>query len=213
MPKVLGLDQVRLEGLKVLLRGDLNLPIDPISKKFLDDSRLQKMAPSLRKLEGSSVVIMAHQSRPGRADFTDLSQHAIRLSEILGRPVEFVNDICGPVAVDAIRTLQPGGVLVLDNIRMHPDEINLKGEIKHQEESEIVRVLRPHFDLFVNDAFGAAHRSSPSLTGFTRVLPSVAGSLMKDEIDALSIAIENPPRPYVATVSYTHLTLPTIPTV
>ena len=135
---------------------------------------------------------MAHQSRPGRADFTDLSQHAIRLSEILGRPVEFVNDICGPVAVDAIRTLQPGGVLVLDNIRMHPDEINLKGEIKHQEESEIVRVLRPHFDLFVNDAFGAAHRSSPSLTGFTRVLPSVAGSLMKDEIDALSIAIENP---------------------
>ena len=198
MPKVLGLDQVRLEGLKVLLRGDLNLPIDPISKKFLDDSRLQKMAPSLRKLEGSSVVIMAHQSRPGRADFTDLSQHAIRLSEILGRPVEFVNDICGPVAVDAIRTLQPGGVLVLDNIRMHPDEINLKGEIKHQEESEIVRVLRPHFDLFVNDAFGAAHRSSPSLTGFTRVLPSVAGSLMKDEIDALSIAIENPPRPYVA---------------
>ena len=198
MPKVLGLDQVRLEGLKVLLRGDLNLPIDPISKKFLDDSRLQKIAPSLRKLEGSSVVIMAHQSRPGRADFTDLSQHAIRLSEILGRPVEFVNDICGPVAVDAIRTLQPGGVLVLDNIRMHPDEINLKGEIKHQEESEIVRVLRPHFDLFVNDAFGAAHRSSPSLTGFTRVLPSVAGSLMKDEIDALSIAIENPPRPYVA---------------
>ena len=198
MPKVLGLDQVRLEGLKVLFRGDLNLPIDPISKKFLDDSRLQKMAPSLRKLEGSSVVIMAHQSRPGRADFTDLSQHAIRLSEILGRPVEFVNDICGPVAVDAIRTLQPGGVLVLDNIRMHPDEINLKGEIKHQEESEIVRVLRPHFDLFVNDAFGAAHRSSPSLTGFTRVLPSVAGSLMKDEIDALSIAIENPPRPYVA---------------
>ena len=198
MPKVLGLDQVRLEGLKVLLRGDLNLPIDPISKKFLDDSRLQKMAPSLRKLEGSSVVIMAHQSRPGRADFTDLSQHAIRLSEILGRPVEFVNDICGPVAVDAIRTLQPGGVLVLDNVRMHPDEINLKGEIKHQEESEIVRVLRPHFDLFVNDAFGAAHRSSPSLTGFTRVLPSVAGSLMKDEIDALSIAIENPPRPYVA---------------
>ena len=198
MPKVLGLDQVRLEGLKVLLRGDLNLPIDPISKKFLDDSRLQKMAPSLRKLEGSSVVIMAHQSRPGRADFTDLSQHAIRLSEILGRPVEFVNDICGPLAVDAIRTLQPGGVLVLDNVRMHPDEINLKGEIKHQEESEIVRVLRPHFDLFVNDAFGAAHRSSPSLTGFTRVLPSVAGSLMKDEIDALSIAIENPPRPYVA---------------
>ena len=109
-----------------------------------------------------------------------------------------MNDICGPVAVDAIRTLQPGGVLVLDNIRMHPDEINLKGEIKHQEESEIVRVLRPHFDLFVNDAFGAAHRSSPSLTGFTRVLPSVAGSLMKDEIDALSIAIENSPRPYVA---------------
>ena len=86
----------------------------------------------------------------------------------------------------------------MDNVRMHPDETNLKGEIEDQEESEIVRVLWPHFDLFVNDAFGAAHRSSPSLTGFTRVRPSVAGSLMKNEIDALSIAIENPPRPYVA---------------
>ena len=197
MPEVLGLDQVRLDGLKVLLRADLNLPIDPISKEFLDDSRLQKMAPSLRKLEGSSVVIMAHQSRPGRFDFTDLSQHAARLSELLGRSVEFVNDICGPVALEAIKSLQPGGILVLDNVRMHPDETNLKGEIEDQEESEIVRVLWPHFDLFVNDAFGAAHRSSPSLTGFTRVLPSVAGSLMKNEIDALSIAIENPPRPYV----------------
>ncbi|MDA9696027.1 phosphoglycerate kinase [Euryarchaeota archaeon] len=109
MPEVLGLDQVRLDGLKVLLRADLNLPIDPISKEFLDDSRLQKMAPSLRKLEGSSVVIMAHQSRPGRFDFTDLSQHAARLSELIGRSVEFVNDICGPVALEAIKSLQPGG--------------------------------------------------------------------------------------------------------
>ena len=80
-----------------------------------------------------------------------------------------MNDICGPVAVDAIRTLQPGGVLVLDNIRMHPDEINFR-EIKHQEESEIVRVLQPHFDLFVNDAFGAL--TDPlQASGFTRVLP------------------------------------------
>ena len=102
---------------------------------------------------------MAHQSRPGRFDFTDLSQHAARLSELLGRSVEFVNDICGPVALEAIKSLQPGGILVLDNVRMHPDETNLKGEIEDQEESEIVRVLWPHFDLFVNDAFGAAHRS------------------------------------------------------
>ena len=196
--KVLGLDQVRLDGLRVLFRGDLNLPIDPVSGSFLDDSRLQKVVPSLRKLEGSSVVIMAHQSRPGRSDFTDLSQHSKRLSEILGRPVDFVDDICGPTAVKAIHSTRPGSILVLNNIRMHPDEISLKGEIASQEESDIVRLLWPHFDLYVNDAFGAAHRSSPSLTGFTRKLPSVAGSLMSTEIEALSIALEDPPRPYVA---------------
>ncbi|MGB0791429.1 MAG: phosphoglycerate kinase, partial [Candidatus Thalassarchaeaceae archaeon] len=115
MTRVLGLDQVRLDGLRVLFRGDLNLPIDPVSGSFLDDSRLQKVVPSLRKLEGSSVVIMAHQSRPGRSDFTDLSQHSKRLSEILGRPVDFVDDICGPTAVKAIRSIRPGGILVLNN--------------------------------------------------------------------------------------------------
>ena len=198
MPKVLGLDDIRLDGLKILYRADLNLPIHPSTKDLFDDTRIRAIIPTLQKLESSSVTILAHQSRPGRFDFTNLQRHADRLSQLLGRPVNFVPDVCGPSATAAIESMQPGDVLMLDNVRLHPDENLLKGEIEEQETSDIIQNLEPHFDIFVNDAFGAAHRSSPSLTGFTRKLPSVAGELMKREIDALSVAVENPPRPYVA---------------
>ncbi|MEC9124556.1 MAG: phosphoglycerate kinase [Candidatus Thermoplasmatota archaeon] len=198
MPKVLGLDDIRLDGLKILYRADLNLPIHPSTKELFDDTRIQAIIPTLQKLESSSVTILAHQSRPGRFDFTNLQRHADRLSQLLGRPVKFVPDVCGPSATAAIESMQPGDVLMLDNVRLHPDENLLKGEIEEQETSDIIQNLVPYFDIFVNDAFGAAHRSSPSLTGFTRKLPSVAGELMKREIDAISIAVENPPRPYVA---------------
>ena len=198
MPKVLGLDDIRLDGLKILYRADLNLPIHPSTKDLFDDTRIRAIIPTLQKLESSSVTILAHQSRPGRFDFTNLQRHADRLSQLLGRPVNFVPDVCGPSATAAIESMQPGDVLMLDNVRLHPDENLLKGEIGEQETSDIIQNLEPHFDIFVNDAFGAAHRSSPSLTGFTRKLPSVAGELMKREIDALSVAVENPPRPYVA---------------
>ena len=198
MPKVLGLDDIRLDGLKILYRADLNLPIHPSTKDLFDDTRIRAIIPTLQKLESSSVTILAHQSRPGRFDFTNLQRHADRLSQLLGRPVKFVPDVCGPSATAAIESMQPGDVLMLDNVRLHPDENLLKGEIEEQETSDIIQNLEPHFDIFVNDAFGAAHRSSPSLTGFTRKLPSVAGELMKREIDALSVALENPPRPYVA---------------
>ncbi len=196
--KVLGLDEVRLDGLKVLFRADLNLPLDPNTKRFLDDTRMRMIVPSLKKLERSSVVILAHQSRPGRYDFTDMRSHSERLSKILERDVNFVPDICGKDALHAIESLKPGGVLILDNIRIHRDENEMRGQTTDMESSEIVQKLAPFFDLFVNDAFGSAHRSSPSLIGFTRLLPSVAGSLLKREIDALSIAVDNPPRPYVA---------------
>ena len=198
MPKVLGLDDIRLDGLKILYRADLNLPIHPSTKDLFDDTRIRAIIPTLQKLESSSVTILAHQSRPGRFDFTNLQRHADRLSQLLGRPVNFVPDVCGPSATAAIESMQPGDVLMLDNVRLHPDENLLKGEIEEQETSDIIQNLEPHFDIFVNDAFGAAHRSSPSLTGFTRKLPSVAGELMKREIEALSTAVENPPRPYVA---------------
>ena len=198
MPKVLGLDDIRLDGLKILYRADLNLPIHPSTKDLFDDTRIRAIIPTLQKLESSSVTILAHQSRPGRFDFTNLQRHADRLSQLLGRPVNFVPDVCGPSAMAAIESMQPGDILMLDNVRLHPDENLLKGEIEEQETSDIIQNLEPHFDIFVNDAFGAAHRSSPSLTGFTRKLPSVAGELMKREIEALSIAVENPPRPYVA---------------
>ena len=198
MPKVLGLDDIKIDGLKILYRADLNLPIHPSTKEFLDDKRIRAIIPTLEKLETASVAILAHQSRPGRFDFTNLEKHADRLSQHLGRPVDFVPDLCGPSAIAAIDSMQPGGVLMLDNVRLHPDENLLKGEIEEQETSDLIQNLQSHFDIFVNDAFGAAHRSSPSLTGFTRKLPSVAGELVKRGIDALSVAVENPPRPYVA---------------
>ena len=199
MGAVLTLADTSLAGKRVLIRVDVNCPLDPETKDFLDDSRLRRIIPTLKKLANSKAIILAHQSRPGRVDFTDMSAHADRLSRLLGREIKFIPDICGEVAQDAIRGMQGSDMLFLDNVRMHPDEMGMKkASIDELSESEIVRNLAPLVDAYVCDAFAAAHRNSPTLSGFGKVLPSFAGELMAKEVSALKIAVEAPPKPYVA---------------
>jgi len=196
---VLSLDDIRLSGKSVLYRVDINSPLHPETGAFLDDGRLRAIVPTLSALSDAKVVILGHQSRPGRSDFTDLSGHADRLSRILGRPVRFVPDVCGEVAISAIREMSAGEILCLDNVRMHHEEISLKkAGLEELRLSQIVSELAPEFDAYVTDAFAAAHRNSPTLTGFAEDLPCLAGRLMEREISALQTAVENPPRPYVA---------------
>lgn len=196
---VLSLDDIHLSGKRVLYRVDINSPLHPETGAFLDDGRLRAILPTLADLSESKVVIIGHQSRPGKDDFTDLSGHAERLRRILVRPIRFVPDVCGKEAIDAIRSLKNGEILCLDNVRMHNEEISLKkAELEELRLSQIVMNLAPEFDAYVTDAFAAAHRNSPTLTGFADDLPCIAGRLMQREISALQTAVTNPPRPYVA---------------
>ena len=196
---VLTLDDVRLGGKVVLYRVDVNSPLEPSSGAFLDDSRLRAIIPTLRTLQNSKVIIIGHQSRPGKIDFTNMEQHADRISRLMGKKVIFVPDICGEEAIRAIKDLKIGEILFLDNIRMHDEENSMKkSSLEQTSQSEIVRKLSSVIDVYVTDAFAASHRNSPSLTGFFDSVPCIAGHLMSKEIHNLQIAVNDPPRPYIA---------------
>ena len=192
----LTLDDVDVEGKTVFLRVDMSSPLDPASKRILNASRIRAVVDTLRDLEGARVVLGAHQSRPGKYDFTSLELHARVLQIYRNGPIIFVDDIVGSRARAAIEALRPGEVLVLDNLRML-DEENRSMPHEKLAETRLVRTLAPYFDLVVNDAFAAAHRSQPSLIGFEEVLPMVAGRLMQRELDAHNRVLEDPARPCV----------------
>ena len=199
MQGILSLDAYDLEGQTVLYRVDVNSPLNPIDKTLLDDSRLRTIKPTLQLLSKSKVVILAHQSRPGKDDFSDMSQHSARLSQIINRDIIFIQDICSDSTIDKIRDMKNGDILFLDNMRIHSEEYSKKYENwQNTEESEIVTKLSSVADLYVTDAFAAAHRKSPTLTGFTTKLPCIPGNLMMSELSNLRTAIDNPPRPYLA---------------
>ena len=196
---VLSLDDVSLDGKVVLLRVDVNSPMNPENMEFLDDRRFTEFLPTLDDLSSSKVVIISHQSRPGKLDFTSTEPHSKLLSRLTGTKVDFVPDVCGESAIQAIKSMEDGDVLFLNNVRMLDEENSMK-KASQQElaKSEIVRKLSSVADAYVTDAFATAHRSSPSLTGFTNEIPCIAGRLMKREINALRTAVYDPPRPYVA---------------
>ncbi len=195
---VLSLDDVCLEGRTVLLRVDVNSPIIPETMEFMDDRRFTEFLSTLEDLSSSKVVLISHQSRPGYLDFTSTEPHSKLLSELIGRPVGFVSDVCGQAAISAIKGMEDGDVLFLDNVRKHEEEISMKrASPEEMATSEIVRNLSSVIDAYVTDAFATAHRSSPSLTGFAGEVPCIAGRLMKKEINALRTAVFDPPRPYV----------------
>ncbi len=199
MPKFLTIDDFDFRDKTALVRVDFNSPIDPETKKVLGDTRIRAHAETTIKeliQRGARTVILAHQGRPGEPDFIPLKQHAEILSKILGKQVKYVNDVFGEKAQKAIRELRSGEVLVLENVRTFPDE-RKKGSPEDHAKSEFVRKLAPIADVFVNDAFAAAHRAHISIVGFTAVLPSVAGRIMERELKALKKVLEAPEKPCV----------------
>ncbi|MAP85134.1 MAG: phosphoglycerate kinase [Euryarchaeota archaeon] len=196
---VLTLDDVDLSGRTVLYRVDVNSPLEPSTGRLLDDGRLKAIMPTLDALSSSRVVILGHQSRPGKSDFTSMERHCARLSELLGKQIRFVPDICEDVAVEAIESLRDGEMIFLDNVRMNEEEYGTKYDSNEQtEDTSLVSRLSSVSDLLVTDAFAAAHRRSPTLTGFTNSIPCVAGTLMEKEIRNLRTALRDPPDPYLA---------------
>ncbi len=177
-----------------MLRVDFNSPIDPSSNQILDDKRFREHLPTVQALEDARLVVLTHQSRPGKKDYTTLEAHAAKLERLLGRPVTYVDDIFGRCAREAIRNAKRGDVLMLENLRFSAEE-NLTLKPEEAKKTILVRRLASMADSYVNDAFGTAHRSQPSIVGMPLALPSVAGLLMEKEVANLSRVFLGAPRP------------------
>lgn len=185
-----------VRGKRVLLRVDFNVPLDKESGAITNDERIRAALPTIRYLldKDARLIIMSHLGRPkGQVvDSLRLDPVAARLSELLDQPVAKVDDCIGPVAEAAVAALQPGEALLLENVRFHPEE--------EKNNHEFIKQLAALGDIFVNDAFGTAHRAHASTEGIGHFLPAVAGFLMKKEISALARAGKRPVRPYVAII-------------
>ncbi|VVC00557.1 Phosphoglycerate kinase [uncultured archaeon] len=190
------LDRFDFSGKTAFVRVDMNCPVDEATKKVEPSERIAGHALTVRELsdKGAKVVVLAHQGRKGDPDCISLSQHALLLGDACKKPVQFVDDVCGDKAKAAIRALQPGGILLLDNVRFLDDETKYK-TIEENEKATIVQQLSPLCDVFVLDAFSAAHRAQASIVGFHKK-PVVAGRVMQREIEALS-KLKNPAHPAV----------------
>ena len=192
------IDDFDLEDKTVLVRIDVNSPVDPGTGIILDDTRLKLHANTIRELakKGARVVILAHQSRPGKNDFTTLSQHADALSDILNMRVKYVDSIFSTSAKQAIKDLKDHEILLLENVRFFSEE-SLSRSPEEQANTMLVKELSPLIDYFVNDAFAAAHRSQASLVGFTVNTPSAAGRVMEKELTVIQDALDNVQHPCV----------------
>ncbi len=168
---------------RVLCRVDLNSPVEDGAVQ--DNRRFDRHADTVRELSeaGHRVALLAHQGRPGRDTFVGLEQHADLLADHAGVPVDYVPDTYGEEAIEAIRGLEAGDVLLLENARMVDAELPEESPAE-KADTAFVQTLAPEFDAYVNDAYSAAHRSHASLVGFPRVLPAYAGRVMSTEYEA-----------------------------
>jgi phosphoglycerate kinase len=177
---------------RVLVRVDFNVPQDP-SGAISDDTRIRAALPTLQYLleNGARVILMSHLGRPeGVDDKWRLDPVAARLTELLGQPVKKVNDCIGAEVEAAAQAVGPGQVLLLENVRFHPEE--------EKNDPEFAQKLASLGDLFVNDAFGTAHRAHASTEGVAHHLPAVAGFLLGKELDVLGGVLTSPERPFVS---------------
>jgi phosphoglycerate kinase len=185
---------VDVAGRRVLVRADLNVPME--DGRIADDTRIRASLPTLVHLleRGAMVILASHLGRPkGKVnDALRLRPVAERLSQLLGRPVRMTGDALGPGVQVAVDKLRPGDVLLLENLRFHAAE--------EANAPEFAAALASLADLYVNDAFGAAHRAHASTEGITHHLPAVAGLLMEREVDALSRLLHRPARPFHAVI-------------
>jgi phosphoglycerate kinase len=199
------LDDFDLKGKTVLARFDMNSPLDPKTREPIDITRIEKSISTLKELseKGAKTVILIHQgSDVEYHNYASTRPQAKIIARLLGKPVDYIDDVCGPAARDKIKTLQNGQILMLENVRFMAEEmtlfetkLNLSPE--EQAKTQVVRKLAPLADLYICDAFAAAHRSQPTLVGIEEVLPSAMGRLFEKEVTSLNELLQNSKKPCV----------------
>jgi len=185
---------IEVNNKRVLVRVDFNVPLDEGTGVITDDSRIRAVLPTIKYLtdRGAKVILCSHLGRPkGKVvDKLRLAVVAQRLSQILGRQVKSTKDCIGSDVEEAVEKLKNGNVLLLENVRFHPEE--------EGNDASFAQALARLADIYVNDAFGAAHRSHASIVGITKYLPSVAGLLLEKEIEVLGSILDHPAHPFAA---------------
>jgi 3-phosphoglycerate kinase len=187
---------IDVSGKRVLVRVDLNVPLDIETGDISDDTRIRAVLPSIKYLidREAKVILCSHLGRPdGKVvDNLRLAPVAEQLSKLLGKPVAMASDCIGPEVEEAVARLTDGGVLLLENLRFHAEE--------EKNDSKFAQALARLADIYVNDAFGTAHRAHASTVGVTEYLPAVAGFLMEKEIGVMGKALDEPDRPFAALI-------------
>ena len=199
------LDDFDYRGKTVLLRVDINSPLDPVSKRIVNENRIDKNLFTIKELvkRGARIVIIAHQGDTlDYQNLISLKEHAEKLSKKLEGNVQFVDDIAGPEAKRRIKNLKEGESLLLENIRYLTEEVSTFEDVikltpEEMTHTYLVRNLAPLVDIYVNDAFAAAHRNAPSMVSFQELLPSAAGILYDRELTTLTRILEKPKRPCI----------------
>jgi len=187
------LDEVDVKGKRVLVRVDLNVPVE--NGRVSDTTRIKRVAPTISEIadKGGKVILLSHFGRPkGRDAAQSLKPFAPAIASVLKRPVAFADDCVGDRAAAAVEAMKPGDILCLENTRFHPGET--------RNDSDFVARLAALGDIFVNDAFSVAHRAHASVEGLGRRLPTYAGRAMQDELEALTKVLQAPDRPLAAIV-------------
>ncbi len=179
--KVLTLDDFELKGKTVFLRVDMNCPIDPETMEILGTKRIEETIETLESLKEAKVVVASHQGRVGNKDYTGMNKHAEVLEKLMNKKIKYVEDTIGEAAQEAIKNLENGDILLLDNLRLCAEE-NYEFSPGNAAKTIMVTRLSKLFDLCVLDSFPSAHRSHPSIIGFPQVLPACAGRIVEREV-------------------------------
>ena len=186
--KYLTIDDIKLKGKKVLLRVDFNSPIKNdivVNNSF----RIRSHIETINNLNGNKIILITHQGKPGKKNFINTYSHAKLLSKYLNKDIKYVDDIFGSLAKKTIKSMDINDIILLENVRFYSEEM-IVNNIQCQEKTFLVKNLSPLIDVYVNDAFSVSHRSHVSVTGFSRIKPSLAGTLMKKDIENIQKIME-----------------------
>ncbi len=190
----MSVSDIEVEGRKVLVRVDFNVPLDEKTGEVTDDSRIQAALPTIKYLigQGAKVILISHLGRPKGKVVAGLRLYGVtqRLSRLLGQPVAVAMDCVGPAVEKSVEGLKNGDIVFLENVRFHPGE--------EENDASFAQALARLADIYVNDAFGTAHRSHASIVGVAKYLPAVAGLLLEREIKNLGGILESPAHPFAA---------------
>ena len=203
--KILTLSDFDVKGKTVLLRVDMNCPIDPVTGEISGTKRIEEATETIRALNNAKVVVVSHQGRVGNKDYIGMGQHAKILEDMLGKKITYVEDVIGALAQSEIRKMKDGDIILLDNLRFCAEE-NYEFSTEDAVNTVMVRRLGPLFDLCVLDSFPSAHRAHPSLVGFSNIIPACAGKIVEREVEKLEEILTVAKAPHVVVLGGSKVT-------